>query len=293
MLVDDLPSDLPSFLERFGSDELCHAYLVQKRWPDGFCCRACGHGQAWRLGRRNIYECAACGQQHSLLKGTIFEQTKSGLARWFLAIYLVSASKGGISALELQRQMGFGSYQTAWTWLHKIRRAMVRPGREPLTARVEADESYVGGAEPGKRGRGAAGKTVVAGAVESGRGRARGRRLGRLRLAALADAKALSLEGFLAANLAQPAAVAPMAGPVMAVWPRPAIAMSRSTSAPRGATRRCVCRRSTWCSASPSAGCSGPTTAPSARSISRPISTSSCSASIAAPQGASPTASPA
>jgi transposase-like protein len=181
---------------------------VQKRWPDGFCCRACGHGQAWRLGRRNIYECAACGQQHSLLKGTIFEQTKSGLARWFLAIYLVSASKGGISALELQRQMGFGSYQTAWTWLHKIRRAMVRPGREPLTARVEADESYVGGAEPGKPGRGAAGKTVVAGAVESGRGRARGRRLGRLRLAALADAKVLSLEGFLAANLAQPAAVA-------------------------------------------------------------------------------------
>jgi transposase-like protein len=120
----------------------------------------------------------------------------------------VSASKGGISALELQRQMGFGSYQTAWTWLHKIRRATVRPGREPLTARVEADETYVGGAEPGKPGRGAAGKTVVAGAVESGRGRARGRRLGRLRLAALADAKALSLEGFLAANLAKPAAVA-------------------------------------------------------------------------------------
>jgi transposase-like protein len=208
MLADDLPQDLPTFIARFGTDEQCHAYLVHKRWPEGFCCRACGHRQAWRLGRRNIYECAACGQQHSLLKGTIFEQTKSGLARWFLAIYLVSASKGGISALELQRQMGFGSYQTAWTWLHKIRRATVQPGREPLTARVEADETYVGGAEPGKPGRGAAGKTVVAGAVESGRGRARGRRLGRLRLAALADAKALSLEGFLAANLAKPAAVA-------------------------------------------------------------------------------------
>ena len=76
---------------------------------------------------RLIYECAACGKQHSLLAGTIFEQTKTGLARWFLAIYLVTSSKGGISAMELKRQMGFGSYQTAWTWLHKIRRAMVRP----------------------------------------------------------------------------------------------------------------------------------------------------------------------
>jgi transposase-like protein len=206
MLADDLPRDLPTFIARFGTDEQCHAYLVAKRWPDGFGCRACGHRQAWRLGRRNIYECAACGQQHSLLKGTIFEQTKTGLARWFLAIYLVSASKGGISALELQRQMGFGSYQTAWTWLHKIRRAMVRPGRAALREQIEADETYVGGAEPGKPGRGG-GKTVVAGAVERGRGTARGRRLGRLRLAALPDASRQSLEGFLAANVARPAGV--------------------------------------------------------------------------------------
>jgi transposase-like protein len=206
MLPEDLPQDLPTFIARFGTDERCHAYLFEKRWPDGFCCRACGHRQAWRLGRRNIYECAACGQQHSLLKGTIFEQTKTGLAKWFLAIYLVSASKGGISALELQRQMGFGSYQTAWTWLHKIRRAMVRPGRAALTAQVEADETYVGGAEPGKPGRGG-GKTVVAGAVESGRGKARGRRLGRLRLAVVPDVSAESLEGFLGQNVARPATV--------------------------------------------------------------------------------------
>ena len=116
----------------------------------------------------------------------------------------MSASKGGISALELQRQMGFGSYQTAWSWLHEIRRAMVRPGREALREQSEADETYVGGAEPGKPGRGG-GKTVVAGAVESGRGKTRDRRLGRLRLAALADASRSSLEGFLAANVARPA----------------------------------------------------------------------------------------
>jgi transposase-like protein len=206
MLPEDLPKDLPTFIERCGTDERCHAYLFQKRWPDGFCCRACGHRQAWRLGRRNIYECAACGQQHSLLTGTIFEQTKTGLAKWFLAIYLVSASKGGISALELQRQMGFGSYQTAWTWRHKIRRAMVRPGRAALTAQVEADETCVGGAEPGKPGRGG-GKTVVAGAVERGRGKARGRRLGRLRLAVVPDVSAASLESFLGHNVERPATV--------------------------------------------------------------------------------------
>jgi transposase-like protein len=119
----------------------------------------------------------------------------------------VTSSKGGISAMELQRQMGFGSYQTAWSWLHKIRRAMVRPDRQPLAARVEADETYVGGPRPGQSGRGAAGKSVVAGAVETGRGQARGRRLGRLRLAALPNASAQSLERFLAANVARPATV--------------------------------------------------------------------------------------
>jgi transposase-like protein len=208
MLPSDLPDDLPSFMERFGTDEQCRAYLFQARWPDGFRCSGCGHDRAWAHKARLIDECAACGKQHSLLAGTIFEQTKTGLSRWFLAIYLVTASKDGISAMELKRQMGFGSYQTAWTWLHKIRKAMVAPGRQPLAARVEADETYVGGAQPGRAGRGAAGKTRVAGAVESGRGQARGRRLGRLRLAVVPDVSARSLEGFLATAVAPPATVA-------------------------------------------------------------------------------------
>jgi transposase-like protein len=207
-LLQDLPRDLPTFLKRFGTDAKCRAYLVRVRWPAGFRCTGCGHDQAWSHKKRLIEECTACGRQHSILAGTIFEQTKTGLAKWFLAIYLVTASKGGLSAMELQRQMGFGSYQTAWSWLHKIRRAMVRPDRPPLAARVEADETYVGGPRPGRSGRGAAGKTRVAGAVESGRGQARGRRLGRLRLAVVADVSARSLEGFLAANVARPATVA-------------------------------------------------------------------------------------
>jgi transposase-like protein len=208
MLPSDLPGDLPSFLDRFGSDAQCRAYLFQARWPDGFRCVACGHERAWAHKARLIDECAACGKQHSLLAGTIFEQTKTGLARWFLAIYLVTSSKGGISAMELKRQMGFGSYQTAWSWLHKIRKAMVRPERPPLSERVEADETYVGGPRPGKSGRGAGGKTQVAGAVESGRGQARGCRLGRLRLAVVPDVSARTLEGFLDGNVARPATVA-------------------------------------------------------------------------------------
>jgi transposase-like protein len=207
-LIEGLPNDLPTFVSRFGSDAQCRAYLVRARWPAGFGCGRCGHGRAYSHKLRLIEECAACGKQHSLLAGTIFEQTKTGLARWFLAIYLVTSSKGGISAMELKRQMGFGSYQTAWSWLHKIRRAMVRPDREPLALRVEADETYVGGPKPGKAGRGAAGKTVVAGAVESGRGETKGRRLGRLRLAVVDDASANSLEAFLGDVVAKPAAVA-------------------------------------------------------------------------------------
>jgi transposase-like protein len=207
-LLNDLPGDLPTFLKRFGSDAKCRAYLVRARWPAGFCCERCGHDQAYSHKQRLIEECRACGKQHSILAGTIFEQTKTGLARWFLAIYLVTASKGGIAAMELQRQMGFGSYQTAWSWLHKIRRAMVVPGRKPLSDRVEADETLVGGPRPGKPGRGAAGKTAVAGAVESGRGKARGRRLGRLRLQAVRDASASSLVGFLGQNVLRPAEVA-------------------------------------------------------------------------------------
>src|SRR3954447_3785628 len=190
MLSDDLPEDMPAFLARFGSDGQCREYLFEARWPDGFRCPACGHDDAHALKTKIVYECAACRKQHSLLAGTTFEQTRTGLAKWSLAIHPGTYSEGGFAAPELERQLGWGSYQTAWTWLHKLRKAMVRPDREPLAGRVEADETYVGGPRPGKRGRGAAGKTLVGGAVEAGRGEARGRRRGRLRLASLADASA-------------------------------------------------------------------------------------------------------
>lgn len=206
-LLQDLPRTLPVFVERFGTDAQCRAFLVRALWPDGFCCAGCGHRAAWSHHKRLIEECRSCGKQHSILAGTIFEQTKTGLAKWFLAIYLVTSSKGGISAMELKRQLGFGSYQTAWSWLHKIRRAMIKPDREPLQARVEVDETLVGGARPGKSGRGADGKTVVVGAVEAKPGKGRKRPLGRLRLAAIPDASAKSLESFLETDTAKPLTV--------------------------------------------------------------------------------------
>lgn len=207
MPLEGLPRDLPTFLERFGTDEQCRDHLIRARWREGFRCTGCGHARCHPLRARLALECAACGKQHSYMAGTIFEQTKTGLSRWFLAIWLVTSSKGGISAMELQRQMGFGSYQTAWSWLHKIRRAMVAPGRAPLAGRVEADETLIGGPRSGKPGRGAEGKTVVAGAVEARRGKAPGRRLGRLRMQAVPDASAANLGGFLDRNLARPTAI--------------------------------------------------------------------------------------
>ena len=137
--------------------------------------------------------------------------------------------------------MGFGSYGTAWAWLHKIRRAMVVPGRKPLVERVEADETLIGGPRSGRPGRGAAGKTVVAGAVAAGRGKGRGRRLGRLRLQTVPDAAADSLEGFLARNVAWHAAVSTDGWKGYAGSTRPVMTSSRSISADPGAMPRCDC----------------------------------------------------
>src|SRR4051812_32156031 len=282
MLPDDLPEDMPSFLARFGSDGQCREYLFEARWPDGFRCAACGHDDAYTLKTKIVYECVACRKQHSLLAGTIFEQTSTGLSRWFLAIHLVTSSKGGIAATELQRQLGLGSYQTAWTWLHKLRKAMVRPEREPLAGRVEADETYVGGPRPGKRGRGAAGKALVW--------------PGRSRPAAARPAAAVSAgSGSPPCPTPRPRAWTPSSPPMSPgrrPWPptagaatsacRPrATTTSRSARAPPGATPRSGCPASTSSSASPSAGSSAPTTARGARSTCPPTSTSTSSGSTA------------
>ena len=128
---------------------------------------------------RGYLHCRECGGEISITAGTVFERTRTPLRIWFQAIWLVTSQKHGASALGLQRVLGLGSYQTAWTWLHKLRRSMVRPGRERLHGSVEVDETYVGGAATGgKRGRGAENKEIVVIAVEAkGFGRIRMRRI--------------------------------------------------------------------------------------------------------------------
>ena len=236
MLPSDLPTDLPSFIARFGTDDACRDYLFARRWPDGFRCRRCDGRRCYRLAKRIVCECSVCDFQHALLAGTIFEQTKTPLSSWFLACHLFLSSKGGVSALELKRQLGFKSDQTAWVWLHKLRAAMSVRGA-PLEGPVEVDETLIGGPEPGKRGRGAAGKTLVAGAVEvrtavvtapdpvqlSGAARTRAiamaerlegagqdvrrRCLGRVRLAVIGAASTTDLGRFIAAAITPAAAI--------------------------------------------------------------------------------------
>jgi hypothetical protein len=121
--------------------------------------------------------------------GTIFQDTRKPLALWFRALWFVTHQKTGASALGLQRLLGLGSYHTAWTWLHKLRRALVRPGRDRLSGLIEVDETSIGGERPGKRGREAWGKSLVVIAAEKD-----GERTGRMRLVRGPDASAESLQ---------------------------------------------------------------------------------------------------
>lgn len=142
--------------------------------------------------RRLLLHCAACGRQTSVTAGTIFQDTRTPLPVWFRAMWTVTSQKTGASALALQHVLGLGSYVTAWTWLHKLRRAMVRPGRERLSGHVEVDETFVGALEEGVRGRGTEKKVLVVVAVEH-----KGRRIGRIRLRRVPDASAGSLQTFI------------------------------------------------------------------------------------------------
>lgn len=162
--MEKYPRNLAEFERRFATEDACRAYLEALRWPEGFRCPRCGTEKAWRSG--GLLRCAACEHKVSVTAGTIFEGTRKPLTAWFRAIWWVVSQKNGASAKGVQRILELGSYQTAWAWLHKLRRAMVRPGRDRLGGTVEIDETYVGGEKPGKRGRGALGKALVAVAVE-------------------------------------------------------------------------------------------------------------------------------
>jgi transposase-like protein len=194
----DFPRSVIEFQRRFPDEDACRAYLFASRWPDGFICPACGGGRVGAEHRRHLWQCRECGRQTSVTAGTVMHKTRLPVTLWFWAAYLVGTHGPGISALQLQRQLGISRYETAWMILHKLRRAMVAPEREPLTGEVEVDEGFLGGRDTDLRGgRQRNGKPLVGVAVE-----ARGNGSGRLRLQLLADASSTSLTRFVGANVA-------------------------------------------------------------------------------------------
>lgn len=189
----DYPRTYQEFRDWFPDDAACLDYLEGLRWPDGPWCPACGGMDGWRIRDRRLWMCSACGRKTSVTAGTIFHRSHTPISTWFAAAWFVTSSKNGISALGLQQQLGFGSYETAWAWMHKLRRAMVRPDRDRLHGVVEVDETFVGGRSAGNKGASTE-KVVVQVAVE----RLGKHQLGRVRFA-LADAPGtLSLVEFAA-----------------------------------------------------------------------------------------------
>jgi transposase-like protein len=190
-MTEDFPRTVLDFESTFATEIACREYIMKLRWPEGFICPRCQAKSAWSAQRERLI-CTTCRYQASVTAGTIFQDTHKPLRLWFRAMWYVTSQKNGASALGLQRVLGLGSYMTAWTWLHKLRRAMVRPGRDRLKGRVEVDETFIGGVSEGPRGRGSEGKAlVVIAAQEDGKG------VGRIRMAQGSDASAANLHGFI------------------------------------------------------------------------------------------------
>lgn len=185
------------FEQWFRSEDACREYVARLRWPEGFRCPCCGHDQAWKTSR-GLWDCRRCGADTSVTKGTIFQGSKLPLRVWVRAMWWVTSQKNGVSALGLQRVLGLGSYETAWACLHKLRRAMVRPGREMLSGRVEVDEVLIGGRQKGRGGRSLVGKSLVVIAVEAKDDGSPGR----IRLQKIPDGSAKALTDFIRRNIA-------------------------------------------------------------------------------------------
>jgi transposase-like protein len=191
-MAEDFPQTLLELERRFSDEAACRTYLSTLRWPEGFVCPDC-QGRESLSVRRERWRCVACGREVTVMAGTIFQDSKLPLTVWFRVMWQVTSQKNGVSALGLQRVLGLGSYKTAWTVLHKLRRAMVRPGRDRLRGMVEVDEAYWGGKEDDVRGRQTYEKALIAVATE-----ADGNGIGRIRLRHIPDLNRATLHGFIA-----------------------------------------------------------------------------------------------
>lgn len=187
------PGSTGDFQAWFSTDADCLDYLEWLRWPDGFICPDCGSDSGWQLGDGR-FKCKGCRSCTSVTAGTIFDRTRTPLTVWFSACWRFASDKDGVSALSLKRTLEIGSYQTAWAMLHRLRSVLVRPGRDRLNGKVEVDETYIGGLEPGLPGGRAKGKKVLTGiAVEIQEPKG----IGRCRMAPLTDASGPSLHAFV------------------------------------------------------------------------------------------------
>jgi transposase-like protein len=194
----EYPKDLRQFDRIFSSDEACLHFLEQVRWGKSFECQACGSDKFWVLST-GLRRCQICRFKNSVKTGSIFESSRLNLKTWFYAIWLFTAQKTGVSALNLQKNLGLGSYRSAWLLLHKIRNSMIFSDRNLLKGEIEVDEAFIGGVRAGKRGRGAEGKELIVIAAEcSGL-----KRVGRVRIQRIPNATAEALEAFILANIAQ------------------------------------------------------------------------------------------
>lgn len=220
------------------------------------------------------WSCSGCARKISVTAGTIFDRSRVSLQEWFAAAWYMTNQKHGVSALGLQRLLGLGSYQTAWTILQKLRTAMVRPGRDRLRGTAEVDETYVGGIEHGVRGRGTDTKFIVVIAVEvlSPKG------FGRVRMQRVNDVSGASLVPFVclsARRLSQAQKFTPTGGKVTTAFPNRGTGTARSTFPAPEIRHTFPCQGCIALLRCSNAGCSAPTKGRLQRSIWTPISTNS------------------
>ncbi len=159
---------LSQFMQAYGTLERCEQALFAWRWPQGFVCPECGHAGYCTLKSRRLFQCNACTRQTSVTAGTVFAGSKLPLTVWFLAMYLITQAKNGLSSLALSRQLGI-SQNSAWLMKHKLMQTMLeQESTRQLTGLVQIDDAYWGGRRRGKkRGRGASGKTPFVAAVQT------------------------------------------------------------------------------------------------------------------------------
>lgn len=196
MARPEFPKSVFEFQRQFSTEGECLKFLVQSRWPSGFICPRCGNRDYYWIPTRKLLQCKKCGYQASVTARTVMHRSKMPLRLWFQAAYLVTTYTPGISALQFQRQIGLSSYQTAFAMLHKLRAGMVRAGRTKLSGIVEVDETYIGGKKTGPAGRGALGKVLVAGAVDT-----KGKYANRVRLRVIPDVSSTTLTNFVRMNV--------------------------------------------------------------------------------------------